>query len=116
MKVVTVHLPTSVLEEVKKLVDAGVFFTKNEAIRYLIVSRLIGFKGNGLKMLNKIFTIDSNKYSSKNMTLVSLKVPTALLSYMDAVIESLGFSSRSEFIRTAILKFIENLSVNAEEE
>lgn len=115
MKQLTLYLPEKVVESLEKLMEKGLFPNKGNAIRYFIITSL----SNYVDLLSKpasVNTVNSaGKAENKGMKIVSFKASQAMLDYMDYIAKEIGFNYRAEFIRAAILKFIENLQKDGKE-
>jgi Arc/MetJ-type ribon-helix-helix transcriptional regulator len=108
MKVVTVHLPETTLETIKKLVELEFYPNVAEAIRYMVtreVTRELAFlESRGLlepEQPEEIIQAPEDKLGKKRMVLVSFKIPRTLLALLDAEVKNTK-ASRSWLIRRAV--------------
>jgi len=100
LRVITVHVPEYVLELVVELRERGLFLSRNEAMRYAILSEL-----SGLLQLPDSCPADA---CHSGVQTVCLRMPAGLLSLVDGVRRHLGVS-RSEFFRIAALNYIQSM-------
>jgi Arc/MetJ-type ribon-helix-helix transcriptional regulator len=102
MIITTMYLPPMAMEAIDALVEKGIYATRSEAIRGLLMEaideemRLLGLlkppadipKGVGSKMAN-----------------MTIKVPVGLLRIIDSEAKKMGIS-RAEYVRTAVMHYM----------
>jgi Arc/MetJ-type ribon-helix-helix transcriptional regulator len=108
MKVVTVHLPETTLEIIKKLVELEFYPNVAEAIRYMVtreVTRELAFlESRGLlepEQPEEVIQAPEGREGKKRMVLVSFKIPKTLLALLDAEVKKTK-APRSWLLRKAV--------------
>jgi Arc/MetJ-type ribon-helix-helix transcriptional regulator len=109
VRVVTIHLHESTVQLLDRLLQAGIFPNKAEAIRFIIVNYipdLLGlYKLLPEKQPTTIINISKEgMFKQKGNVITSFKISPTLLELLNQVYERAGYMSRSEFIRAAIVK------------
>jgi metal-responsive CopG/Arc/MetJ family transcriptional regulator len=112
MQPITVYLPEQTLQTIDKLVKAGLYLNKGEAIRLILTRAVeeeaaaiekIGF--TGFPKQSPILKAPEEPSGVKHLT-IAFRVPVALYSLMKIAAKRLGLRSRSELIRVAVIDFI----------
>jgi Arc/MetJ-type ribon-helix-helix transcriptional regulator len=97
LKPKTIYISSETLEKIGKLVEAGIFPSKAQAIRIILETALPEYT----KLLREdvsrenIFTIISNrrwKTKNRGMPIISVKVPPAILDLLEAEKKRTGYS------------------------
>jgi Arc/MetJ-type ribon-helix-helix transcriptional regulator len=111
MKVVTINLQESTLELISKLVEAGIFENKGEAIRRLVVEaipeylRLVRMEEE--EEPSRIIAVREAKLYRRGPKIhLSFKVSKTMNDTISQVYQKAGYMSKSEFIRAAIMEKI----------
>jgi metal-responsive CopG/Arc/MetJ family transcriptional regulator len=112
MQVITIHLPQKTLETIDKLVKAGLYLNRAEAVR-LILTRAVEEEAatiekiglTGFPRQSPILKAPEEPSGIKRLT-ITFRVPMALYSLMGIAAKRLGLRSRSELIRVAVIDFI----------
>jgi Arc/MetJ-type ribon-helix-helix transcriptional regulator len=103
----TIHISPETMKKIERLVKAGLFPSKGEAIRTILEASLPVY----MKLLKEDFeenpvTIVSDKqWEGKDMLMVSVKLPPAILELLKEEEKKTGYS-RSQLIRLAITKML----------
>lgn len=98
MKQVVVHLPQTVADELRQLVEKGIFLNVSDAVRTLLTHMLRD------ELIEKLEHENIKLFARHERTkIVICKMPPGLLDMIDDLKERLGFSSRSAVIRQAIV-------------
>jgi Arc/MetJ-type ribon-helix-helix transcriptional regulator len=103
----TIHISPETMKKIERLVKAGLFPSKGEAIRTILEASLPVY----MKLLKEDFeenpvTIVSDKqWEGKDMPMVSVKLPPAILELLKEEEKKTGYS-RSQLIRLAITKML----------
>lgn len=115
MKVISIHLPEPIVQIIDKLIENGIFHSRSEAIRLIIISSISKYSAfvtsNSYMSTVSKFSINpptSNKTIKKSTELISFKAPYHILELIDTSMKLLGLSSKSEVIRLALLFYFNN--------
>jgi Arc/MetJ-type ribon-helix-helix transcriptional regulator len=105
MKIRTVMIPHTTLEQLKKIVEAGIFPNVSEAIRTILTlslpryMKLIENRENDTEESHVVIS----KKQWKESPIIPVKIPPGLLELLEAERRKMG-CNRSMFIRMAIVK------------
>lgn len=100
MRLISFHAPEPILEAIDAMRKKGLFFSRGEVIRYILISGLSEF----LQLPEHALSGNCRG----GIQVISIRMPAGLLALADGVRKHLGIS-RSEFFRTAALNYVQSL-------
>jgi metal-responsive CopG/Arc/MetJ family transcriptional regulator len=104
MRVVTVDMPEHIIQKLEKLVKAGIFQSRAEAVRTIVDLALPEYMKLVEHEEEKPRTILNDK-QWKHSTIISIKLPPAILEMLWEETRRTGMD-RSKLIRLAIIKML----------